>query len=107
MSRQTELADEYPIQVVCDWIGNSPQVASRHYLTTTEDHFKKAMQNPMQQTAEMGSTGLNKGAHPKEKPPGFPGVSTLCRPLRRTEMDDTGLEPVTPTMSTWCSSQLS
>jgi len=27
--------------------------------------------------------------------------------LQQTDMDDTGLEPVTPTMSTWCSSQLS
>jgi integrase len=106
-SRETELADEYPIQVVCDWIGNSPQVASRHYLQTTEEHFRKAMHNPMQQPAEMGSLGLNKSTHPKEKPPEIPRVSTLCRPLRRTEMDDTGLEPVTPTMSTWCSSQLS
>ena len=63
-SRETELADEYPIQVVCDWIGNSPQVASRHYLTTTEDHFQKAVHNPVQQPAKMGSLGLNKSTHP-------------------------------------------
>tara|TARA_R110002072_G_scaffold273413_2_gene434338 strand:- start:82900 stop:83307 length:408 start_codon:yes stop_codon:yes gene_type:complete len=96
-SRETELADEYLIQVVCDWIGNSPQVASCHYLQTTEEHFKKAVQQP----AETGSKGLNKCTHPKGKPPEIPEVSTLCRPLRRTEMDDTGLEPVTSTMSTY------
>jgi hypothetical protein len=81
----------------------SPQVASKQYLQTTEDDFKKAAQDPTQ----VGPEGLNKGVSPKEKPPEIPGVSTLCRPLRRTEMDDTGLEPVTSTMSTWRSSQLS
>ena len=90
---------EYPIQVVCDWIGNSPQVASRHYLTTTEVHFRKAVQNPVQQTAEMGCENLNKSILPKENPPAIPRVSALCKPLLRTEMDDTGLEPVTSTMS--------
>jgi hypothetical protein len=31
-SRATELANEFPIHVVCEWIGNSPDVARRHYL---------------------------------------------------------------------------
>ena len=101
-SRETELADEFPIQVVCDWIGHDPQIAARHYLTITDEHFKKAMQNPMQQPAEMGSKELNKSISPKEKPPEFPGVSSICKPLQQTDMDDTGLEPVTSTMSTHC-----
>jgi hypothetical protein len=29
--RETELAEKYPIHVVCTWIGNSPKVASKHY----------------------------------------------------------------------------
>ena len=47
-SRETELAEEYPVQVVCAWIGNSPQVASKHYLQITEAHFQKAVQNHVQ-----------------------------------------------------------
>ena len=27
-TRETELAEQYPLQVVCEWIGNSPQVAA-------------------------------------------------------------------------------
>ena len=62
-SRQTELADQFPLHVVTDWIGNSPDIADRHYLKTTDDHFKKsvagetahgtgkAAQNPAQQAA--------------------------------------------------------
>ena len=51
-TRETELAEEYPVQVVCAWIGNSPQVAAKHYLQVTEDHFQKAVQNPVQTTQE-------------------------------------------------------
>ena len=41
-SRQTELQREFPIHVVCSWLGNSPQVAQQSYLLVTEDDFAKA-----------------------------------------------------------------
>lgn len=41
-SRETELVEEYPIQTVCAWIGNSPAVAARHYLTVPAEHFARA-----------------------------------------------------------------
>ncbi|MDB4731826.1 site-specific integrase [bacterium] len=44
-TRETELAEEYPIQVVCSWIGNSPKVAMRHYLQVTDHHFDKASES--------------------------------------------------------------
>lgn len=59
-TRETELAEQYPVQVVCAWIGNSPQVAARHYLQVTEDHFnqaaQKAAQNPAQYVRARGRT---------------------------------------------------
>ncbi len=45
-SRETELANEFPIHVVCEWIGNSEEVARKHYLQVTEAHFQKATSNP-------------------------------------------------------------
>jgi hypothetical protein len=53
-SRETELADQYPIQVVTAWIGNSIAVAKKHYLQVTDDHFKKA--------SECITKGYNDGA---------------------------------------------
>ena len=41
-TRQTELAAEHPIHVVCDWIGNTAAVAAEHYLTTTDADFDRA-----------------------------------------------------------------
>jgi len=63
-SRETELVETYPVQVVTGWLGNTPTVAMRHYLMTTDEHFEsaikgdastgqtKAAQNPAQQVAE-------------------------------------------------------
>ncbi len=42
-SRQTELAEQFPIQVVCAWIGNSVNMAKDHYLQVTDNHFAKAI----------------------------------------------------------------
>jgi integrase len=43
-SRQTDLANDFPLHVVCEWLGNSPAVASSHYLQVTDSHYDKATQ---------------------------------------------------------------
>jgi hypothetical protein len=45
-SRETELAREYPVHVVTAWLGNTPKIALKHYLMTTDSDFQKAAQNP-------------------------------------------------------------
>ncbi len=45
-TRQTELEERFPSHVVCAWLGNSENVARKHYLQVTEDHFARALQNP-------------------------------------------------------------
>ena len=62
-SRETELAAEYPIHVVTAWLGNTPKIAMKHYLMTTESDFakaagkalKKAAQNPAQLSDNSGT----------------------------------------------------
>ena len=41
-SRQTELQREFPLHVVCSWLGNSRRIAQQSYLLVTEDDFAKA-----------------------------------------------------------------
>jgi hypothetical protein len=53
-SRETELAADFPLHVVCAWIGNNALVAQKHYLQVTEDDWTRAAQNPAQSAAEMG-----------------------------------------------------
>lgn len=61
-TRQTELAGEHPAHVVCDWMGNSQAVASKHYLHTTDEDFAratKAAHKAAQCASESGGNGGN------------------------------------------------
>jgi integrase len=84
-TRETELAAVLPLHVVTAWCGNTPNVALRHYLMTTGDHFdqaatldvnadsatEKAARNPARYTSELDSTG----GSAKKEPLKIPGNS--------------------------------
>ncbi len=42
-TRETELAEHYPLHVVTAWLGNSQLVAAKHYLQVTDEHFERAI----------------------------------------------------------------
>ena len=42
-TRETELVEEFPVHVVTAWLGNSPDIARKHYLQLTEEHFERAV----------------------------------------------------------------
>ena len=50
-SRQTELAERYPIHVVCAWLGNSPAIALGHYLQVRESDYAAAIRDEGKATA--------------------------------------------------------
>ena len=89
-SRQTELERENPTHVVCAIMGNTPQVANRHYLQVTESDLKKAArkatQNPTQYPAELGRMGSQSGSTRSEaeslEPSTVPSVTTRCEGKR-------------------------
>ncbi|MSR59692.1 MAG: site-specific integrase, partial [Planctomycetaceae bacterium] len=41
-TRQTELTETFPAHVVAAWMGNTVDVANKHYLQTTDAHFAAA-----------------------------------------------------------------
>ena len=47
-SRETELAKEFPLHVVTSWLGNTPRIAMKYYLMTTEYDFAKATGRPVE-----------------------------------------------------------
>lgn len=55
-TRQTELKEVFHSHVVRKWMGNSRKVANKHYLQVTEDHMKRAAQNPAQYTSVSACT---------------------------------------------------
>ena len=81
--------------MVCDWIGNTEAIASKHYLQVTEDHFAKAVQNPVQHPAVLPRTGSQAGLPAHEKTPVLQGFAAGCEVVHTGRVEDRGLEPLT------------
>ena len=97
-SRETELVERFPLQAVMDWMGNTPKVALRHYLMTTDTHFdaavrgdEEALQNALQQSHAMG--GLEPRPHdPIKKAPVLQGLAGSCVLTQPPQVAGTGSE---------------
>lgn len=65
-SRQTEFSYAHPAKAVCEWMGNSIDVANEHYLRVTDHHFDNALQfRVLKEGPNLGPeseiTGQNRG----------------------------------------------
>jgi integrase len=122
-TRQTELAETWPIHVVCRWLGNSRAVAQEHYLQVTDDHFARALQEPAAPpvnaaNAAPGSAAQNQAQCPpvsSQSEPQTPktaesqakalsGVADSERPTAVASVTPAGLEPATCGLEGRCSS---
>ncbi len=111
-SRETELVERYPVQVVTAWLGNSPKVAMKHYLMTTDSHFASAVADSTEPTEPPGPTKeamqkatravLADGGNSEqldnsqnEETPEFQGFAIRRKSLQCKGIAGTGFEPVT------------
>ncbi|MGE0376032.1 MAG: tyrosine-type recombinase/integrase, partial [Planctomycetaceae bacterium] len=65
-SRETELVETYPVQVVTSWLGNSPRIAMKHYLMTTDAHFATAVAGDVHRAAESLQYAAARGRKPSQ-----------------------------------------
>jgi len=114
-TRQTELASEFPIHVVCAWLGNSRAVAQEHYLQVTDSDFQRASAPATAETLRVPQRAVSAGTGVEtsgsETPemqnrPELPSDSGRYLPALTQQMGDTGLEPVTSSVSGRRASQL-
>jgi integrase len=104
-SRETELCQNFPVHVVCKWIGNTPRIAQQHYLQVTDEHFAAAIgdgddaaQKAAQQTAAKPCVASRQAEEP-----------AICGELRgdatpnENLMGRAGIEPATQGFSILCS----
>ena len=56
VSRATELADVYPSHVCAAWLGHSEKIADAFYRQVTDEHFAKAVRNPVRGGGASGRT---------------------------------------------------
>ena len=93
-SRETELAETFPIHVVAEWLGNSPKTALAHYTQTTEEHFRLAAHNPAQQAAEMPCAEPQGEKVEKPEREMLQAVASSCGHTQNYLVTPTGFEPV-------------
>jgi integrase len=88
-TRETELAEKYPMHVVCAWIGNTEAVATKHYLQVTDAHFQQAASGAsnVQQAPELH----------RNAPQGVPtnAKNAVNTAFSQVKVEDRGLEPLT------------
>ena len=97
-TRETELAESFPMHVVCSWIGNSQPVAAKHYLQVTDEHFTQAVQNPVQQASARARTGSQSYRGDTANAPFCSPMRTDATPCVNKELRGirrVGLEPTT------------
>jgi len=95
-TRETELAEQFPMHTVCSWIGNSQLIAAKHYLQVTDEHFERALQNPVQYPVVSGETGQEPIFPAHKNTPDLQGCSTKYQSVRRQSMRLRGVEPPRP-----------
>ena len=81
-TRETELAQTFPLHVVCRWMGNTATVAAKHYLNVTEKDFDKAAQkaahNVAQQPSATTSGNSQRSGEGDEKHEDSPELAGVC-----------------------------
>jgi len=65
-TRQTELTEEYPEHVVAKWLGNSPTIARKHYLQSTPEHHRRAVQKAAHNPAQYVHAGACNESQPTQ-----------------------------------------
>ena len=99
-TRETELAESWPMHVVCAWIGNSQAVARKHCLQVTEDQFRRAAQNPAPYPAESGLPERKAETADVQKSPDLTQDSEPYMNVHKVVVGDSGFEPLTSCVST-------
>ncbi len=107
-SRETELAETYPLHVCAGWLGHSGVIASKHYLTITQEHFDRATETA-QNTAQSGTvrdrTGQEIGYAPECVSAELPSETAIyhsLQPLTTKEDSPKGIRTPVAGLKTRC-----
>jgi integrase len=94
-SAETDLVARFPVHVVAGWLGNTPTVATKHYLMTTDADFDRAASETALPKALL--SGPEKQRIGQRTAPGN-AKNPVNTGLLRNRLEDRGFEPLTSCM---------
>lgn len=86
--------ERFPEHIAAAWIGNTVQVARRHYLQVTEEALQKAMQNPL----HAAHAGRNQPSSKKPQNLAFPEKGEVCAAAQTHYVEPIRLELTTSSL---------
>jgi integrase len=100
-TRQTELSAQFPLHVVCYWMGNQQAVAAEHYLQVTDADYERAaksaaraLHNQVQPVAVLSREDSSDQQKTPEKPGVSQGITDSHGMLPTDPLPPRGLEPL-------------
>ena len=113
-TRETELAERFPMHVVCAWIGNTQAVAAKHYLQVRDEDFDRAVrrdakddaratQKTTQQPTGDSGTSWQETTQAHARHGLMPQSSIVCYNRPDGLAPRVGLEPTTQRLTAACS----
>jgi integrase len=76
-SRETQLVQDFTVQCVTAWMGNTPSIALKHYLMVTEDQYAKALGGGAQAAQNQAQQCRKSVAMPRKRTPPPKGTNSL------------------------------
>ncbi len=89
-SRETELSESFPMKSVTEWIGHSPTIANRHYLSVPDSHYEKACALCVQQLSAKGENEGKTEVSENQEIVIIPMFNTSYNSLQKTRKADGG-----------------
>ena len=83
-SRDTEPRVEFPSHVVDAWIGHCEEIARRHYLMVTDNHFAQATEETVRKPVRYGHDSRRTGSQAENEESRFSAEYNEKRPRART-----------------------
>jgi integrase len=80
-SRETELAETWPLHVVTKWFGNTEAIAKKHYLQVTDEHYERAAAGL---SAAAGTTAVDSPSSNGKVDAKFDALPRRCVPLHES-----------------------
>ena len=95
-TRASDLVESFPAHVCAAWLGHSTEIARKHYLMVTREHFDRASGKALQKARQQLRARPRSGGNEDGVEPDLQASAQDSTPLHMSMVPLRGLEPLSP-----------